>query len=268
MFPRFARLWTRGYDVYTPATNIVYRDNTVLHPLHHTKGHGDAGERKWPKNDNERRDAHVRMKVLLDIHHGITSAELATLGEGGSGSIGGKISAARANLGIYGLGRRRTLAQLLDFAGIALPGRDFAGQHGNDGSGCANPSWVPYDASIPAKANLFDGMGAADDLDLEPVFPLRTLPDVTRAQYDHPFAVGNAAWDNMTSARHKAGSDGSNEHALSDAPYSMVFLLWIIGLYVWYGAFVGRIDNIKRRAAGSRSSAAPRNSARRTLKNV
>ena len=67
-FPRFARLWTRGYDVYTPSMNIVYRDNAILHPLHHTTGHGDEGERKWPKNDNERRDAHIRMKEGIAGH--------------------------------------------------------------------------------------------------------------------------------------------------------------------------------------------------------
>ena len=65
-FPRFARLWTRGYDVYTPAVNIVYRDETELHPLHGSRlGHGEDGERHWPRNDAERRGSHVRMKVLL-----------------------------------------------------------------------------------------------------------------------------------------------------------------------------------------------------------
>jgi len=286
-FPRFARLWTRGYDVYTPSANIVYRDNAVLHPLHHTTGHGDAGERKWPKNDNERRNAHLRMKVLLDIHHGITGAEASSLaggGGGGAGGIGSKISAARANLGIYGLGRRRTLAQLLDFAGIALPGRDFAGQRGNDGSGCSDRAWVPYDASISSKANLYDGTGTADDLDPEPIFPLRTLPDATGGQYDHPFAMGNAAWDEMTSAQRKlaSGDEFSREGSSSDVPYSAVFLLWIVGLYVWYGTFAAKNINMNRKEVGVRSSYThhgPRNSARkinatkiplseRTLKNV
>eukprot|EP00584_Thalassiosira_punctigera_P001662 CAMPEP_0172538584 /NCGR_PEP_ID=MMETSP1067-20121228/9951_1 /TAXON_ID=265564 ORGANISM="Thalassiosira punctigera, Strain Tpunct2005C2" /NCGR_SAMPLE_ID=MMETSP1067 /ASSEMBLY_ACC=CAM_ASM_000444 /LENGTH=549 /DNA_ID=CAMNT_0013324105 /DNA_START=250 /DNA_END=1900 /DNA_ORIENTATION=- len=245
-FPRFARLWTRGYDVYTPSLNIVYRDNVALHPLHHTTGHGESGERKWPKNDGERRDAHVRMKVLLDIHHGITPAEIASLGGAGGAGIGGKISAARANLGIYGLGRRRTLEQLLEFTGIALPGRDFTGQHGNDGNGCSGPAWVPYDVSISGKANLFDGTGTADDLDPEPIFPLRTMPDATGGQYDHPFAMGNAAWDEMTAQR-RATEDGSREASSSDVPYSVVFLLWIAGLYVWFGAFAGGDGRTKRK---------------------
>ena len=39
-FPKYARMWTRGYDVYTPSVNIVYKDNAILHPLHQTAGHG------------------------------------------------------------------------------------------------------------------------------------------------------------------------------------------------------------------------------------
>jgi len=263
-FPRYARLWTRGYDVYTPSINIVYRDNVVLHPLHHTAGHGDEGEKKWPKNDNERRNAHIRMKVLLDIHHGITSAEAASLA-GGNG-IGGKISTARANLGIYGLGRRRTLDQLLDFTGIALPSGDFTGQHGNDGNGCSNPAWVPYDTSISPRENLFDGTGKADDLDLEPEFPLRTLPDATGGQYDHPFPMGNAAWDEMTSSQ-KANNESSQEES-SDVPYSIVFLLWIVGLFVWYSRFAGNGSKMKKAGVGKQSAQVLRNSAKKPTRKI
>jgi len=268
-FPRFARLWTRGYDVYVPSVNIVYRDNVVLHPLHQTAGHGEKREKLWPKNDNERKAAHIRMKVLLDIHHGITSAEASSLG-GGNG-IGGKISTARANLGIYGLGKRRTLDQLLEFTGIALPGTDFTGQRGNDGKGCSNPIWVPYDASISPRANLFDGTGKANDLDLDPEFPLRTLPDATGGQYDHPFPMGNAAWDEMTDAG-KANIDSPSE-ASSDVPYSIVFFLWAVGLYVWYSTFVSSTDighNRKARngVSNKQSTQALRNSARKPRRKV
>ena len=243
-FPFYARLWTRGYDLYTPSVNIVYKDNTVLHPLHHIPGHGDKGEKKWIKNENQRKDAHIRMKVLLDIHHGITSAEAASLG-GGNG-IGGKISTARANLGVYGLGKRRTLDHLLEFTGIALPDHDFKGQHGNDGNGCANPSWVPYDASISPRANLFDGTGKADDLDLDPEFPLRTLPDATGGQYDHLFPSGNAAWDVANDGKVSGGDTSLEANDTSDVPYSIILLLWVIGLYVWYAMIVGSKNNMKR----------------------
>lgn len=247
-FPRFARLWTRGYDVYTPAVNIVYHDATILHPLHHVVGHGEQGERKWPRNDVERRDAHVRMKVLLNVHHGISSAEAtAQLGNGGGGggaggnnvgsnSIGGRISTARANLGIYGLGRRRTLDQLLEFTGIALPGSDFTGQHGNDGRGCTNPTWVPYDATISPRANLFDGTGMADDLDLDPKFPMRTLPDAT---------FGGHGGIVMRSQKEEDMFSREAPNATSEVPYLLILVLWSVGLCIWYGMFVGHDNKLK-----------------------
>jgi hypothetical protein len=208
----------------------VYSESINLHPLHHTAGHGSNGERKWPPNDGERHDSHIRMKVLLGIHHGITG-DTSSLG-GGSSSIGEKILTARANLGIYGVGKRRTLEQLLEFTGIALPTSETSDKHGNDGHTCANLDWVPYDASISPRANLFDGEGKADDLELDPIFPLRSLPDATGGQYDHPF-LGNAAWKGPGQAAH-APTDNS-----SSTPYSVVFLLWIGGLYVWYLMFLG-----------------------------
>jgi len=144
--------------VYTPSENIVYSESDTLHPLHHSAGHGANGERKWPPNDSERQHSHVRMKVLLGIHHGIDASSL------GSGTrIAGKISTARANLGIYGMGQRRSIEQLLEFTGIALPINEASEKHGNEGHSCANLEWVPYDASISPRANLFDGTGKADD---------------------------------------------------------------------------------------------------------
>lgn len=237
-FPHFARLWTRGYDVYTPSRNIVYSENNNLHPLHHTKGHGDRGEKKWPRNDSERRDAHVRMKVMLNIHHGITNSEISSLTAGGArsangGGGGGKMATARANLGIYGLGKRRTLDQLLQFAGIGLPDSEFRGHYGNEGKGCANLNWIPYDKSISPRANLFDGTGKADDLDSEPEFVLRTLADTSA----FPMGPGGGSWTNQI----KRGGNAvtmKTEPISSDVPYSLVFLLWIVGLYAWYASFV------------------------------
>jgi hypothetical protein len=267
-FPRFARMWTRGYDAYTPAANIVFRGDGVsgLHPLHRAGGgHGEGGGRKWPRNDGERRDAHVRMKVVLNIHRGVVEAMEASSssssssssggvgggGEGGGGGIGDRIETARANLGIYGLGRRRTLDQLLDFAGVALPGGDdpeYPAGHGNDvaagggGAGppyCADPGWVPYDASVSPRANLYDGTGRADDLDPEPIFALRTLPDATGGRYDRQSATGNAAWGDVTTDDNDDAASPSGGRGDGPYYYSTVFLLWVVGLRVWYGMFVG-----------------------------
>jgi len=253
IFPHYARLWTRGYDVYTPTINLIFRDNVVLHPLHHEKGHGETGERKWPKNDLERRDAHVRMKVLLNIHHGVAEAieaeSVSSAGDDGAGGgIGERIETARANLGIYGLGKRRSLEQLLDFVGISLSGGNNDGGGGRKGGNyCANPQWVPYDASISPRANLYDGTGKADDCDPEPIFALRTLPDAFGEQYDHPFAKGNAAWGDMILANRD--SIDASRPSPSDGQYSMVILLWVIGLCAWYCMC---IDNNNRSKAKSR----------------
>lgn len=259
-FPHFARMWTRGFDVYTPAVNLVYKDNSDLHPLHHVAGHGEQGEKKWPRNDSERRDAHVRMKVMLNIHHGITNSEIASMTAGGSGSAatgggGGRMITARGNLGIYGLGRRRTLDQLLQFASIALPDSEFRGQYGNEGKGCANLKWVPYDKSISPRANLLDGTGKADDLELEPEFPLRTRSD----SGDYLFPAGSGVGrSDATSWKDPAGmSHGGN------VPYSFVFLLWVLGLYVWYASFVDTATDGKGRSSRTGRRVSPRKSVRK-----
>ena len=272
-FPHFARLWTRGYDVYTPTFNLVYKDNSDLHPLHHTAGHGEKGEKKWPRNDNERRDAHVRMKVMLNIHHGITNSEISSMTAGGSGGGGGRMITARANLGIYGLGRRRTLDQLLQFASIALPDSEFRGQYGNEGKGCANLNWVPYDKSISPRANLFDGTGKADDLELEPEFPLRTLPDA--GDYLFPMGGGSDVTWKDQAAVNQGGIPQTETAVASNVPYSFVFLLWVLGLYVWYASFVDISPNDRRRSSRTGRRVLSKNPVRkkaplseRALKNI
>lgn len=267
--------------MYTPALNVVYRDETELHPLHGSRlGHGDNGERHWPRNDGERRGSHVRMKVLLGLHHGVTGGEVAGSdggdAPGNGGGLESRIAAARANLGIYGLGRRRTLGQLLDFSGIALPGPEnsFVGRgNGNAVGGgaswnCADLAWVPYDASVPARANLLPA-GAryeADDVDPDPVFPLRTLPDASGEQYEHPFPEGNAAyWDGTAGGVDGGGGEGMV--ASPGAPGSLsILLLWFAGLCVWYCIFVtGSAAERKRRRARLERGGSRR---RRTKKGV
>jgi len=95
-FSRFARFWTRGYDVYTPTKNIVYHDYVA----------SEHGIKEWFKQRRERIRAQslVRTKTFLGI----------------SSHDGVNLEVAHANLGIYGLGKRRTLKQLEDFVGIDL----------------------------------------------------------------------------------------------------------------------------------------------------
>jgi len=164
---------------------------------------------------------------------------------------------------------------------VALPGGgdpEYPAGHGNDvggGPSCADPGWVPYDASVSPRANLYDGTGRADDLDPEPIFALRTLPDATGGQYDHPFAMGNAAWwDATTDDNSDASPSDGRGDVPSDVPYySTVLLLWVVGLCIWYGMFVG--DGGKRRGTGKptvkNSAKKPRGKvplSERVLKNV
>lgn len=121
-FARFARLWTRGYvtghsstercglairgvqsnfctvcsyDVYTPTQNIVYH-NYQANP----DGHGPM---EWlkPRFERFRQAALKRVRSYLELPNGLEGYNLA-------------------NLGIYGLGKRRTLKQLAEFVRIDM----------------------------------------------------------------------------------------------------------------------------------------------------
>ena len=100
-FSRFARFWTRGYDVYTPTKNIVYHDYDP-----NPDGHDI---REWFKQRRERirKQSLLRIKTFL----GLESPE------------GVNAEVAHANMGIYGLGKRRNLKQLQDFVGIDMSRR-------------------------------------------------------------------------------------------------------------------------------------------------
>lgn len=101
-FARYARFWTRGYDVYTPINNIVYHDYSPQADGHDSK--------EWFKQRRQR----LRLESLARIH---TMLQIS----GGDSS-----ETAQANLGVYGLGKRRTMQQLTEFVGI-----DFVKKTGN-----------------------------------------------------------------------------------------------------------------------------------------
>jgi hypothetical protein len=63
---------------------------------------------------------------------------------------------------------------------------------------------------------MFFNSFTKDDLELEPIFPLRDLPDATGGQYDHPF-LGHAAYKGPGSAAH------SSNDTSSDVSYSFIF---------------------------------------------
>lgn len=204
-FARFARFWTRGYDVYTPTKNIVYHD--YIHSEHDMK--------EWFKQRRERirNQSLQRVKIFL----GIATPE------------GINIEAAQANMGIYGLGKRRTLKQLQDFLGIDLVKRKGYDGHTN----CANKVWVPYDSSISPIENIYD---KATDLDPQPEFPLRTEFNFFVEQEPEPDKYMVVDGDPMPEQQ---ALPVVNQPISNNSPsFSMLLILWVFGLIVWCMLFV------------------------------
>jgi hypothetical protein len=84
------RSWTSGYDLYYPTTHIVFH-----------RYHRSGSKKHW--------DDHPKMFSDMTI------ASIKRLGEiiaTGGGAIGSK------SMGVYGLGRERTIAQYQDFSGV------------------------------------------------------------------------------------------------------------------------------------------------------
>jgi hypothetical protein len=97
-------MWTRGYDVYTPTRNIVF------HNYKPNPGGHDASE--WFKFHGRLRKRTLRrIKSLFGLP---VQADVPT-------------DTDRANMGIYGIGKRRSLDQLNAFVGM-----DFASGKGNE----------------------------------------------------------------------------------------------------------------------------------------
>jgi len=97
-FARFARFWTRGYDVYTPTQNIVY-----IKINDEPNKHKNEWITKWKKRKDRALAISLRrIRSYLEIL--------------GDEEVGVKLD----NMGIYGLGKRRTLNQLNEFVGIEL----------------------------------------------------------------------------------------------------------------------------------------------------
>ena len=84
-----------SYDVYTPTQNIVYH-NFQPNP----DGHG-AQEWMRPRFQRQRKASVERILAYLSLPGGDNNKNLA-------------------NLGIYGLGKRRTMKQLSDFVGLDM----------------------------------------------------------------------------------------------------------------------------------------------------
>jgi len=204
-FARFARFWTRGYDVYTPTQNIVYH-NYQPNP----DGHGLM---EWMKPRRERlRTASVqRVKSYLGLPGGLEGLRLD-------------------NLGIYGLGKRRTLQQMSEFMEL-----DLEAQKSRPLSlPCGKQAWVPYDANISPMENLFD---KPDDLDPQPEYPLRKKMTFYKKEIQPP------------SPEVLEGDVASDTPVIRSAfpSTSMLLSLWILGLIMWCMAFMPTSSSSRKR---------------------
>ena len=187
-----------SYDTYTPTRNIVFHEYG-LQP----NGHGGN---EWFKRQRDRfRVASIkRVQTALQIEGGETEEK------------------AQANLGIYGLGKRRSLQQFQEFANM-----DFKTLKGNSGPNerCSGFHWVPYDANISPVENLFDN---PDNLDPQPEFPLRS----EMVFYEQ--VVLKSPHEAYTVAEHHSipvGHTYESQSALPSLP--VLFILWVFGLVIW-----------------------------------
>lgn len=222
-FVRMARFWTRGYDVYTPTRNIVFHDYEP-----NTDGHG---KNEWmkPRFERLRKQSLRRFQTVLQMKNG---------GED-------ETDKAQANLGLYGVGKRRTMNQMQQFFGI-----DLLKQRGNrKHNKCSDHLWVPYDTSISPVENLFNN---PDNLDPQPEYPLRTK----HIYYNQEVMVAEplpldadavrmaAAALEMPEPPSAAATIGKNNdyphdgNSTTGAPTTALFFLWIIGLIMWCMVYV------------------------------
>jgi len=148
----------------------------------------------------------------------------------------------QANLGLFGLGKRRTLDQLSEFVNV-----DLKNKQGNSGAGikCSGHEWVPYDATISPQENLFTN---PDNLDPQPEYPLRTKlqyyqqVEQTVPRYDIVSEGGAASGgERKLPSSHFHGSDHFGpDHTATGMPSAItLFVFWVFGLVVWCIMFVG-----------------------------
>jgi Glycosyltransferase (GlcNAc) len=253
-FGRYARMYTRGYDTYTPTRNYVFHDYGDQ-----PNGHGNL---EWFKNNQKQRFRTMaidRVKLMLEI---------PTISEEGIGGGNNKdderaMNTARANLGLYGLGKRRSLDDLQKFAhvnfmyAVSNAGKQAVCLHNNNN----NTDYVAYNANISPFENLHD---KPDDLDPQPEFPLRTMSAQVGGGSNALLLGETAALATGEVARNKSRlamvldlgvfgqrhvADGVDNHAgvagiatnsmmetsefSALPPFSVLFVLWVFGLVVW-----------------------------------
>lgn len=116
---------------------------------------------------------------------------------------------------------------------------------------CTDADWVPYDASISPIENLFDN---PDNLDPQPEYPLRTALTYGEEVVD---ATLDLELDGNMEQQHHADAfsqqTGVHEKP-SLPPMSILLVLWVFGLFVWFVLFSGSSTSQSGRHKKKRSN--------------
>jgi len=111
-YSKGARMWTRGYDIYTPHLSLI------VHDYNKPKDYDPLG---WDRDDKSYKRSKKRLFTLLEMERGENTTE------------------ARKALGRYGLGDRRTLNQYIKFTGVDIRHRKAFE------SRCGTIDWMPFE---------------------------------------------------------------------------------------------------------------------------
>jgi len=224
-FTRYARMFTRGYDVYTPTRNIVYHD---YFQYQNVNKYGYLKSRTFSHSEKEKRVSIKRVHNILGI-----------LRKDGDDA---KFQKKHGSFGIYGLGKLRSLEQLESFIGINLRDQRSNQEHPT----CSNLQWVPYNSNgndytirpnvnittrkllaISPMDNLY--LHSSGDLDPQPEFPKRDISRKTLAFYfnDLSSLVDQSSLIDQSDPLETDSIVVSNSNG-SDYHYNMLILICLV----------------------------------------
>jgi len=142
----YARLWTRGYDVYSPNFLVALHDNTNNINLDLVVGNPKIVDKQNGKDSFGWLSRGMDPEFIRDEFEKSLWRYYTILG-----SVDGqKTVSSIANIGEYGLGNKRSLDQLIAFTGMDTRSKNILGMR------CANLEKVPY------KANNYPGVIDSD----------------------------------------------------------------------------------------------------------
>ena len=142
----YARLWTRGYDVYSPNFLVALHDTTNNINLDLFVGNPKIVDKQNGKDSFGWLSRGMDPEFIRDEFEKSLWRYYTILG-----SVDGqKTVSSIANIGEYGLGSKRSLDQLIAFTGMDTRSKNILGMR------CANLEKVPY------KANNYPGVIDSD----------------------------------------------------------------------------------------------------------